>query len=178
MGRLNERNRQIVYFFLGKNYFIDNNSYMDIIVNGCKLDNEQEKIVLDGAKNLLVVAGAGSGKSLTIVGKVRYLVNSVGIDPSRILCISFTNASVLSLKEKIGMNVDVMTFHKLALSIFELNNIRFNICPSSYLEYITHEFFFGVIFENEVLIKKVLSYFKIRFYSNTEIRYKIGRAHV
>ena len=102
---------------------------MDIIVNGCKLDNEQEKIVLDDGKNLLVVAGAGSGKSLTIVGKVKYLVNSIGIDPSRILCISFTNASVLSLKEKIGMNGDVMTFHKLALSIFELNNIRFNICP-------------------------------------------------
>lgn len=35
---------------------------MDIIVNGCKLDNEQEKIVLDDGKNLLVVAGAGSGK--------------------------------------------------------------------------------------------------------------------
>lgn len=171
MGRLNERNRQIVYFFLGKIYFIDNNSYMDIIVNGCKLDNEQEKIVLDDGKNLLVVAGAGSGKSLTIVGKVKYLVNSIGIDPSRILCISFTNASVLSLKEKIGMNVDVMTFHKLALSIFELNNIRFNICPSSYLEYITHEFFFGIIFESEVLMKKMLSYFKIRFYFNTEIRY-------
>ena len=144
---------------------------MDIIVNGCKLDNEQEKIVLDDGKNLLVVAGAGSGKSLTIVGKVKYLVNYIGIDPSRILCISFTNASVLSLKEKIGMNVDVMTFHKLALSIFELNNIRFNICPSSYLEYITHEFFFGIIFESEVLMKKVLSYFKIRFYFNTEIRY-------
>ena len=37
------------------------------------LDNEQTKVVLDTSKHLLVVAGAGSGKTLTILGKIYYL---------------------------------------------------------------------------------------------------------
>lgn len=143
-----------------------------MIVNGYELDNEQEKIVLDKSKNLLVVAGAGSGKSLTIVGKVRYLVNELNIKEEEILCISFTNAASQSLKDKINMNVDVMTFHRLAISIMELNNVRFTICNTDYLEYITHEFFFGIIFEDSLFMKKVLSYFNIYFYINVESKYR------
>ena len=41
---------------------------------GYYLDSEQEKIVLDNSKNILVVAGAGSGKTLTILGKINYLI--------------------------------------------------------------------------------------------------------
>ena len=68
-------------------------------INGYKLDLNQRKIIIDDTDNILVVAGAGSGKTLTIVGKIKYLIEKVHVNPKDILCISFTNETVKSLKE-------------------------------------------------------------------------------
>ena len=88
------------------------------IFDGIKLDNRQIKILKSRRKKILVLAGAGSGKTFTIAAKVRYLIEYEKINPKKILCISFTNDSVNSLKNKINnKNVNVMTFHKLALNI-------------------------------------------------------------
>ena len=43
-------------------------------INGYSLDFNQRKIIIDETPNILVVAGAGSGKTLTMVGKVKYLI--------------------------------------------------------------------------------------------------------
>ena len=87
-----------------------------IKVNNYYLDEQQTQIVLDESESLLVVAGAGSGKSLTIVGKIKYLVEYKNVNPKEILCISFTNDATKSLKEKISQyDIDVFTFHKLFL---------------------------------------------------------------
>ena len=75
--------------------------YLKDKICGYYLDNEQEAIVLDESKHLLVVAGAGSGKTLTILGKINYLLKYKNIKNNEILCISFTKASATSLKEKI-----------------------------------------------------------------------------
>ena len=48
------------------------------------LDEEQAKIVTDESRHLLVVAGAGSGKTLTILGKLKYLVEEKYIDRRRV----------------------------------------------------------------------------------------------
>lgn len=81
------------------------------------LDKYQLKAVTSKRKVTLVLAGAGCGKTFTIVKKIEYLINVLNFDPRSILCISFTNAAVNDLKEKINSKVDVMTFHKLALKI-------------------------------------------------------------
>lgn len=90
----------------------------ELIVNGFKLDKEQIKAVTTKRKNVLVLAGAGSGKSLTIIGRVKYLIHNLKVNPKDILCISFTNDAVNNLKEDLNeKEVGVMTFHKLALKI-------------------------------------------------------------
>ena len=92
-------------------------------ISGYTLDKQQQDIVLDDSNHLLVVAGAGSGKTLTILGKIYYLVEKKKVSPDEILCISFTRASANSLKEKIekefSYQMPIYTFHKLALEILK-----------------------------------------------------------
>lgn len=89
----------------------------EIIIENLKLDKEQIRAVKEKRKNVLVLAGAGSGKTLTIVAKIKYLLKELNVNPRDIICISFTNNAVLELKKKLNEKVDVMTFHKLALKI-------------------------------------------------------------
>lgn len=98
-------------------------------VNGYSLDDRQREIVLSEEDSTLVLAGAGSGKTLTILGRILYLVNK-GISPTDILCISFTNAACQNLKrrlEKMGILMDVFTFHKLGVTILKDNGLSFNV---------------------------------------------------
>lgn len=83
-----------------------------------KLDKYQKKAVKCKRKNILVLAGAGSGKTFVIVSRVKYLIHNLNVDPKDILCISFTNDAVDKLKNDLkDEKIDVLTFHKLALKI-------------------------------------------------------------
>lgn len=66
---------------------------------GFSLDEEQRRVVYCKNKHVLVCAGAGSGKTLTIIGKIRYLIEEKGVNNKDILVISFTNDTVKSLKK-------------------------------------------------------------------------------
>src|SRR5690606_20076405 len=85
------------------------------------LDNQQRRAVVVDEMNNLVLAGAGSGKTLTISAKVKYLVDRKNINPDEILLISFTRKAAEEMEERISnkLNIDVesMTFHKLGLDI-------------------------------------------------------------
>ena len=120
-------------------------------INGHSLDKYQRKVVLDDSKELLVVAGAGSGKTLTIIGKIKYLIEKQNISSSDILCLSFTNETVNNLKNKIKYNVDVLTFHKLALRIIQDNNYQYNIANDALLTYIVDEYFKSFYINNSLL---------------------------
>ena len=134
-----------------------------IKVGNYLLDNQQESIVLDNSKHLLVVAGAGSGKTLTILGKIYYLINN-NIKPDEILCISFTRKASSSLEEKIkkefNVSVPVYTFHKLALEI--LKDGKYNITDSNTLDDIIHLFFIETITTSVKHMNLVLKYFDIK----------------
>lgn len=152
---------------------------MDLLddVMGCSLDIEQRQVVYSEDARVLVVAGAGSGKSLTIIGKIRYLIEIQKILPEEILCISFTNASTKSLKDKLqnyyGYSIEVYTFHKLALEIIKTYDSRnFSIAPSDLLEYTISEYFYGVIFENNLAMKRVLKYFKVPIFGDVSLAYQ------
>lgn len=68
--------------------------------------------------NCLVVSSAGSGKTSSIVGKVKYLTEIKKINPQNILLISYTNKAAAELTERMGIaGLRGYTFHKLALDI-------------------------------------------------------------
>lgn len=87
-------------------------------IDGRTLEPDQRRAVVSNEDNELVVAGAGSGKTLTIVAKVRYLVQAYGVDPSAIMPVSFTAASANSLGARIHVpGVHSTTFHAFGLAV-------------------------------------------------------------
>lgn len=96
-----------------------NNLFNDI--EGRKLDVQQRTAIVTDEDNNLVIAGAGTGKTTTIAGKVAYIIQRYKILPEEILLISFTTKACEEMqrriKVKMGINLEVKTFHKLGLDI-------------------------------------------------------------
>ena len=103
-----------------------------------KLDEYQMKVVNETG-HCLVIAGPGSGKSTTICEKVKTLIAN-GTNESEILLISFTNKSVDDLKKKLGIDIFITTFHRLAIDILKYNKINYQICSDTLLDYIIEEY--------------------------------------
>ena len=108
---------------------------LDFRVENHPLDREQRKSIYDPARFNLVVAGAGSGKTTTILGKILYLLQSGFASPPEILVLSFTHDSATELRERFlreyyqtfaeqillrkspSPNITIETFHSLALKL-------------------------------------------------------------
>ncbi|EAR02013.1 UvrD-helicase domain-containing protein [Maribacter sp. HTCC2170] len=90
-------------------------------VEGHSLDKQQRNAIIVNEDNNLIIAGAGSGKTTTIAGKVKYLTQRLKVKPESILLISFTRKSADEMAERIQKKMDislpVKTFHKLGLDI-------------------------------------------------------------
>lgn len=83
-----------------------------------KLDLNQRHSIITDEDNNLIIAGAGSGKTTTIVGKIKYLIDRYNVSPSDILLISFTRKSVEELAQRISIDgLEAKTFHKLGKDI-------------------------------------------------------------
>ena len=82
------------------------------------LDGQQRRSIVSEEDNCLVVSSAGSGKTSSIVGKVKYLIEIKKVDPTRILLISYANKAAAELTERMGIDgLRGYTFHKLALDL-------------------------------------------------------------
>lgn len=87
-------------------------------IEGRALDAQQRHAVITDEDNNIVIAGAGSGKTTTIVGKVAYVMHRYNIRPQEILLISFTNKSASDLAERVNIKgIEAKTFHKLGKDI-------------------------------------------------------------
>lgn len=120
--------------------FIDSEQkkYKDYFDNieGISLDLQQRKAIITEEDNNIVVAGAGSGKTTTIAGKVKYLIDKYNINPKEILLIAFTRKASeemrTRIKDKMNIEVSVKTFNKLGLDIIaEVKNEKPTIFDKS-----------------------------------------------
>ncbi len=144
-------------------------------ISGYDLDSEQQQIVLDDSKYLLVVAGAGSGKTLTILGKIHYLIKYKKVNPDDILCISFTKKAADSLKEKIktefSYSMPVYTFHKLALEILKEKQKIYEIADSETLENMITEFFRETILQDQKQLQNFFAYYHLKIKKDIKNEY-------
>ena len=89
-----------------------------------KLDRQQRKAIVTDEDNNLIIAGAGSGKTTTIIGKLKYVIEKQLTEPQRILAISFTRKSSQTLEQKISQynigKVKVKTFNGFGLEAIKI----------------------------------------------------------
>lgn len=86
---------------------------------------------------LLVLAGAGSGKTSVITRKIAYLVQQCGIRAQYIVAVTFTNKAAREMKERVssllrggeGKGLTVSTFHNLGLNIIRKEHARLGYKP-------------------------------------------------
>lgn len=91
--------------------------YFDTVLS-YPLDAQQREAIVSLEDNVLVISSAGSGKTMTTVGKVRYLIDMQHVPAEKILLITFTRKAAESLSERLGeKKLKCRTFHKLALDI-------------------------------------------------------------
>lgn len=99
------------------------------------LNDQQMKAVTFGDGPLLIMAGAGSGKTRAIVYRVAYLIEEKKINPEHILLTTFTNKAASEMRERL---VDIVgaappftgTFHSLCAKILRMHGKHIGISPS------------------------------------------------
>lgn len=140
----------------------DNSDLFDDL-DGKSLDSQQREAIVVDEDAVKVIAGAGSGKTFTIQGKVKYLTEKRDVDPSEILAISFSNASVDDLKERIAEPIDIKTFHKVGKDILTQYN-QYSRPDTSALKRIIKRYLTKKALKNEDISKKLIEFFS--FYIN------------
>lgn len=92
-----------------------------------ELSDEQISAIAGAGHNTLVLAGAGTGKTTTIVGYIAWLLNTGTATPEEILVLSFTKASADEMSSRItqstGKVIRACTFHSLGLEICRSSTI-------------------------------------------------------
>lgn len=122
------------------------------------LDKQQRRSIVSEEDNCLVVSSAGSGKTSSIVGKVRYLIDIKHVNPQNILLISYTNKAAAELTERIGIaGLRGYTFHKLAIDIIgKATGQKPSICDNTDALFVK---IYHKLLEEEDFKKSIVEYF-------------------
>ncbi|HHY71266.1 MAG TPA: DNA helicase PcrA [Thermoanaerobacterales bacterium] len=139
------------------------------------LNSQQKKAVTHPAGPLLVLAGAGSGKTRVLTYRMAYLIKNLGVNPKNIIAITFTNKAAKEMKDRIkGLLVGtsdilVSTFHSACVRFLriDINKLGYN---RNFIIFDTQD--------QQVLIKECLKTLNIddkKFAPATVLNY-IGRA--
>ena len=139
-----------------------------------KLNKNQKEAVLHTEGPLLVLAGAGSGKTRVLTTRIAYLIKEIGISPMNILAITFTNKAAKEMKERVdnligevSKYIQISTFHSFGLRILREN-----------YKYLGYDANFTILDSDDSLtvIKKILKKKNLdpKMYNPRAIRNKIS----
>jgi len=88
-----------------------------------KLNPQQKEAVIHKEGPMLILAGAGSGKTSTMTHRIAYLIKEEGVSPYNILAVTFTNKAAKEMRDRVeeligeGINMWILTFHSACLRI-------------------------------------------------------------
>ena len=139
------------------------------------LNKKQKEAVLHNEGPMLVLAGAGSGKTKVLTSRIANLIEN-DVSPANILAITFTNKAAKEMKERVkkligndANYIQISTFHSLGLKIIKEN-----------YEFLGYDKNFIILDSDDTLtiIKKLMKDLNMnpKFYSAREIRNKISSA--
>ena len=141
------------------------------------LDNLNEN-QLEAVKSIdgpvMVMAGAGAGKTKVLTSRVAYLIKEIGIAPSAILAVTFTNKAALEMKERISKLTEsdvsglwISTFHSFAARILRIEAERANLDKR-----------FNIIDEEDSLkiIKEIMNNLEITSFKPAQLKRLISRS--
>ena len=109
---------------------------MDDFTDG--LNDEQARAVTHGDGPLLILAGAGSGKTKTLTHRIAYLIGELKVFPSRILAVTFTNKAAKEMRQRLAQLLDeeadnsqfmpwMGTFHSICVRILRMDGANIGL---------------------------------------------------
>jgi len=143
-------------------------------VEGRKLDQQQMTCIVKEFHNHLVIAGAGTGKTTTVVGKIKYLLKMGRYKPEELLVLSFTRVSAEEMSQRInketGCYIEASTFHKLGKNIItKVEGITPNITELNMHNFIKEQLSLNMQSDKYLnLLSKYLLYNRVTFKSEFE----------
>ena len=100
---------------------------IDIGIEGKKLETSQREAILANGKNILVNAGAGSGKTFTILAKILHILDQKLAEPEEIIVVAYNNKVANDLRDRFGKLTE--EFPDLAEKIKRVSISKDKICP-------------------------------------------------
>ena len=102
------------------------------------LNDEQARAVAHGDGPLLILAGAGSGKTKTLTHRIAYLIGELKVFPSRILAVTFTNKAAKEMRQRLAKLLDeeadnrqfmpwMGTFHSICVRILRMDGVSIGL---------------------------------------------------
>ena len=123
------------------------------------LNKNQKEAATYLDSHLRIIAGAGSGKTRVITYRIAYLIDEIGVDPRKILAITFTNKAANEMKERV---VDLLGVHALGSLICTIHSLCVRILRQ-HINVINYPSNFTIMDEEDqkALIKKIYNQLQI-----------------